>query len=125
MRSADRSWARARRKIAQEYDSTARLLASEDGAAVNVCIGLAVIAGIAASDAICAATMGERYSGSDHGAAADVLGRVDAALGRRLRTLAELKAASHYGGNLLTAQDRDRALRAAAELVREAAMRVP
>lgn len=117
--------ARGRRKIAQKYLEVAELAGTEGGAAVNVCIGVAVLAGIAAGDAICIAAIGQRYSGADHAAAADLLTRVDPNLGRGLRELLDLKPASHYGNSLLSETNRRRALRAASALVDEAASRAP
>jgi hypothetical protein len=124
-RPGDRGQARARRRIAEKYLEVAQLVATEDGAAINVCVGLSVLAGVAAGDAISIAAIGERYSGHDHAAAAELLGRVDAALGRRLRQLVDLKAGSHYGDALLAAEDRKSALRAASLLVRAAGERAP
>ena len=40
---------------------------------MNVCVGLAVLAGIAAGDAICLSATGERYAGTDHPADADLV----------------------------------------------------
>jgi len=117
------SHARSRRRIAEKYLEVADLIATEDGEAVNVCIGLCVLAGIAAGDAICVSATGERYSGQDHAAAADLLSTVDSAAGRRLRDLVALKPASHYGTHLLTSKDRLTALRAAAALVEAAQAR--
>lgn len=108
-----------------EVPWVADVVAVEDGAAINVAVGLAVLAGIAAGDAICISATGERYSGSDHSAAAELLSRVDAKLGKRLRQLIDLKPGSHYGDTLLSAQDRIVALRAAATLVAAAMERVP
>jgi hypothetical protein len=124
-RQADMSQARGRRRIAQKYIEVAEVVAAEDGAALNVCVGLAVLAGIAAGDAICVAATGERYSGQDHAAAADLLTRVDSSLGKRLRQLVGLKPASHYGETLLSVDDRKTALRSAQVLVRAAAERAP
>lgn len=50
-RRADPGQASARRKIAQKHLEVAELVAEEGGAAINVCVGLAVLAGIAAGDA--------------------------------------------------------------------------
>lgn len=93
-RQEARSVAVGRRRIAQKYLEVAELIATEDGTAINVAVGLAVLAGIAAADSICIAATGERYSGQDHAAAAELLGRVDRNLGRRLRDLVDLKPAS-------------------------------
>jgi hypothetical protein len=89
----------------------------------GVAVGLAVLAGIAASDAICIAATGERHSGQDHTGVADLLGRVDRNLGRRLRDLLDLKPASHYGESLLNVRDRTKAIRCARALVDNAADR--
>jgi len=116
---------RARRNVAESYLDVAELISSEDGTAINVCVGVAVLAGIAAGDAICAAALGERYSGDDHDAAADLLGRVDPKLGKSLHDLVALKGKSHYGSALLTAKDRKKAVRCATTLVDEARVRQP
>lgn len=116
---------RGRRRVAEKYLEVANLIDSEDGAAINVCVGVAVLAGIAAADAVCAAALGERYSGQDHEAAAEVLGRVDAKLGKHLRDLVTLKTTSHYGFGLLSAAQRKTALRSASTLVSEARLRQP
>jgi hypothetical protein len=116
---------RGRRQVAEKYLEVAMLIDSEDGTAINVCVGVAVLAGIAAADAICAASIGERYSGSDHFAAADVLGRVSAKLGKQLRELVTLKATSRYGHGLLSAAQRKTALLCASALVADARLRQP
>lgn len=116
---------RGRRLVAEKYLEVAELIGSEDGTAINVCVGVAVLAGIAASDAICAAALGERYSGDDHDAAVDLLGRVDPKLGKALHDLVALKTNSHYGAALLTATDRKKAVRCATTLVVEARLRRP
>ena len=122
-RQADPGQAKARRVIAAKYLEVAELISSEDGATLNVCVGLAVLAGIAAGDAICIAAIGERYAGRDHVAAAELLERVDAGSGKRLRQLVGLKPGSHYGEDLLSDADRKTALRCAAALVKEARAR--
>ncbi|ACZ31897.1 hypothetical protein Xcel_2885 [Xylanimonas cellulosilytica DSM 15894] len=122
-RPGGRGDARNRRLVAEKYLEVGELTQDESGAAVNVTVGIAVLAGIAAGDAICLAAIGERYSGPDHAAAADLLSRVDAAMGKRLRDLVELKPASHYGSAILTTVDGKRAMRNAAALVIEAQKR--
>ena len=122
-RPADRAWSRDRRDVGRKYLEVAELVGSEDGEAVNVCVGLAVLAGIAAADAICAAALGESYSGADHAAAASLLERVDRDLGRKLRSLVALKPGAHYGNALLAPAQRLVALRAARALVDEAQLR--
>lgn len=122
-RQATRAQAVGRRRVAEKYEEIAKLVATEDGAAINVSLGLAVLAGIAAGDAICIAATGQRYSGSSHADAADLLGRVDRQLGSKLHHLIGLKSGSHYGDGLLTADQRARALRAAEDLVTAARQR--
>ncbi len=121
-RAADLAYATGRRRVAEQYLEAAELLEAEDGL-INVCVGLCVLAGIAAGDAINAAATGTRYSGQDHLAAADMLKRVDADAGSRLRALVRLKPAAHYGSALLGAGERTTALRNAAHLVADAARR--
>lgn len=123
-RQSSRAEAINRCRIARKYLEVADLAASEDGEAINVAVGLAVLAGIAAGDAIASSAIGERYSGKDHAAAADLLSRVDSGLGAQLRDLVDLKPHSHYGDSLLSTRDRARALRAARILVEAAQLRM-
>lgn len=51
-RPADKGWGRGRARVAEKYLEVAGVVDDEDGAAINVCVGLAVLAGIAAGDAI-------------------------------------------------------------------------
>ena len=83
-----------------------------------------MLAGIAASDAHCAAALGERYTGKDHAAAVHVLKRVDSTLARMLKTLVDMQSGSHYADPLLTSDHRDRAIRTATELVQAARERI-
>ena len=57
-------------------------------------------------------------------AAVQVLKRVDAEMARKLRVLTGMKAGSHYGGTLLSTSDRDRAIKAAQDLVNSAKDRI-
>jgi hypothetical protein len=116
-RQGTRSEAVSRCRIAEKYLEVAELAATEDGIAINVAVGVAVLAGIAAGDALCIVSIGERYAGQDPTAAADLLARVDASLGGHLRDLVNFKPSSHYGDSLLNQRDRTRALRAATQLV--------
>ena len=124
-RVADRGVAKARLRVSSKYLEAAELIALDsDPYAVNVCVGIAVLSGVAAGDAICIAATGSRYSGPDHTGAAAVLEQVDSDLGARLRRLVALKPGSHYGDKLLGARDRTTALRDAAALVEDAARRL-
>lgn len=122
-RQAGRGEARNRRLVAEKYLEVAELASGEDGATINVTIGLAVLAGIAAGDAICMAATGEYYSGPDHAAAAELLARTDTELGKKLSELVALKPAAHYGHKILDGDDRSRALRRATALVSQARAR--
>jgi hypothetical protein len=66
----------------------------------GVAAGLAVLAGIAASDAICARRLGEIHRGDDHRAASHLL-ELATPDGRKLATtflrLIDLKDEAHYG----------------------------
>ena len=112
---------RRRLSVAEQYLALAAML-EEDSTegAINACIGICVLAGIAAADAICYARLGERYSGPDHDQAADVLDRVSKELGSTLRSLNKLKTKSQYGDEWLTDSTRKTALRAARALVKDA-----
>ncbi|MCR6491126.1 hypothetical protein [Cellulomonas sp. P24] len=122
-REAGRGEARSRRLVAEKYLEVADLASGEDGATINVTVGIAVLAGIAAGDAICMTATGEYYSGPDHAAAAELLARIDAELGKRLSELVALKPAAHYGYKILDGNDRTRALRHATALVTQARAR--
>jgi hypothetical protein len=109
------------------YLTAAELILDESAdEAATVATGNAVLAGIAAADAICAYASGERYRGPDHRAAADHLERVtgDRALGRTLRDLIDLKDAGHYGISNVSRANATRALRRAGRLMAEATARV-
>ncbi len=85
--------ARNRRIIATRYLEIAELAAAEEGpGANNVVVGIAVLAGIAASDAICFAAIGARYAGEDHAEAARVLARTDTRLGQGVEQVGPAQA---------------------------------
>jgi hypothetical protein len=68
------SEARARAKIVRKYLEMAELAQTEDLAeAKNVAAGNAVLAGIAASDAICCTRLRRRHRGQDHAGAVTLL----------------------------------------------------
>jgi hypothetical protein len=90
---------------------------------LNVAAGLAVFAGIAASDAICGARLGRLHRGDDHHGAEDLLrqatqdgGRLAAQLGRLL----SLKDAAHYGVQVVSTRNATDATKWAAHLVERA-----
>jgi hypothetical protein len=87
---------------------------------LNVAAGLAVLAGIAASDAICCARLGRRHRGENHRDAADLL-RAATPDGSELSTtllrLLDLKDAAHYGVMIVAARKGRDAVRWARRLV--------
>jgi hypothetical protein len=67
---------------------------------LNVAAGLAVLAGIAASDAICCVRLGLMHRGPDHRGAIEILGCAvpdGKALASCLARLLDVKDAAHYG----------------------------
>lgn len=89
----------------------------------NVAGALAVLAGIAASDALCAIRLGKRHRGDDHRGATQLLesatpdGRD---LANRLRRLLDLKDEAHYGVVVVSSQKARSAVRNARHLLRRA-----
>lgn len=121
------SQAKVRLEHAQLYLDVARLvIADEMGSEATVATGNAVLAGIAAADAICCVSVGKRYRGADHREAADYLERVtgDRKLGQALRDLADYKDAAHYGLSNVKTQRAKAAIRRVEVLVRAARDRV-
>jgi hypothetical protein len=75
---------------------------------------LAVLAGIAASDAACCAALGRRSRGQDHLQAVDLVEQVapgGARAAKALRRLLSLKDEAHYGLFDVSGQDLQAALR--------------
>jgi len=98
--SCSNAEARTRLGHAERYLEVAELVLSDEaGSEATVATGNAVLAGIAAADAICCSTVGRRYRGADHRAAADYLETVtgNRELGQALRDLADYKDQAHYG----------------------------
>lgn len=116
--------ARKRAKVARTYLEMAELAAGGPGdEARNVAAGNAVLAGIAAADAICCSRLGQRPRGQDHREAVNVLNTVNPN-GRRyagdLSTLLAVKDAAHYGDQYITVAKLKATLRAAQRLVEAA-----
>lgn len=122
-----RGEARTRLRQARLYLEVAQVVTTDEpGEEATVATGNAVLAGIAAADAICCEAAGQRYRGGDHRRAVDHLEQVtgDADLAATLRDLIDLKDASHYGVRDVQVPRARSAVRKAAQLVDEAAKRV-
>lgn len=100
-RVAGTAEARQRLKYANAYLEIAELVLDDDRAEMpGVAAGLSVLAGIAASDAICALRLGTIHRGESHREAADLL-RGSTPDGKRLAStllkLLDIKDEAHYG----------------------------
>lgn len=119
-----RAQADNRARVARMYLEVAELAAEEVGDhARNVAAGNAVLAGIAAADAVCCLRLGARHRGQDHRAAVDLLRTIrpdGAKLASDLATVLAVKDLSHYGETFVSAIKLTSTLRAAARLVEAA-----
>ncbi len=105
--------------MARRYLDVAELAAAEDDAASwrNVAVGNAVLAGIAAADALCCIRLGRRSRDADHSAAVELLAQVDGQRSRDLQRLLQVKDIAHYGAGLISDTKVRSCLRAAQHLV--------
>ncbi|MHB2023616.1 MAG: hypothetical protein ACYCO3_09850 [Mycobacteriales bacterium] len=121
-RTATTSDARVRLRSAEAYLEVADLVLQERSRVEmpGVAAGLAVLAGIAAADAICAQRLGQVHRGEDHRAAGDLLKQATGD-GRKLaatfRRLIDIKDEAHYGLTIVSPQRARGAVRAARLLV--------
>jgi hypothetical protein len=116
---------RVRLRTAQAYLEVAELVLGENDRDehLNVAAGLAVLAGIAASDSICCTRLGRRHRGDDHRGAAGLLRQATpdgAELAATLLRLLDLKDAAHYGVIVVAARKARDAVRWAGRLVERA-----
>jgi len=114
-----------RLRIARAYLESAGQVLEERGRDeyLNVVSGVAVLAGIAASDAICGIRLGCLHRGDDHRGAADLLRTATpdgAKLATMLGRLLSLKDAAHYGVPVVSARKASDARKWAAQLVERA-----
>lgn len=115
--------ARTRLSHARKFLDVAELVAceGEDIDYASPAAALAVLAGIAASDAACCKALGRRSRGQDHREAATLVDQV-APGGKQaansLRRLLQLKDEAHYGLFDIGGQDLKAALRQAQSLVK-------
>ena len=111
--SCDRADARHRLSQAEAFLLAAELVLDDDtdDATPGVAASLAVLAGIAASDAACCARLGVRARGQAHAEAVDLLGTVSphgVEMARDLQRLLNRKDDSHYGVAFVSAADASR-----------------
>jgi hypothetical protein len=115
------SQARTRLSQARKFLDVAELVASEDyEESFSVAAALAVLAGIAASDAACCKALGRRPRGENHRDAAALLDQVipdGKKAGRWLNGLIDLKDTAHCGLIYVTRPQLKSAIRKAAQLV--------
>jgi hypothetical protein len=93
--------ARARLAHARKFLEVAQVVANEELVeSLSVAAALAVLAGIAASDAACCRALGRRARGDDHREAAMLLSQIrpgGEGAARALLALIDLKDTAHYG----------------------------
>lgn len=108
-RAATSEEARVRLRTAEAYLEVADLVLGERDRIEmpGVAAGLAVLAGIAASDAICARRLGQIHRGEDHRAAGELLRQATpdgARLAATFRRLIDIKDEAHYGLTIVSVQ---------------------
>lgn len=115
--------ARKRQAQAQHFLDVAELSADEKDPDVEyggVAASVAVLAGIAASDAACCKALGERSRSQDHHDAEALLEQITPGgkqAAKQLRQLLNLKDTAHYGFLSVPGAELKRALRQAKKLV--------
>lgn len=118
--------ARARLKEAHLYLSAAELLDSGGAAENKVAGSNAILAGIAAADAICGLVLGERSAGEDHGQAINLLKRATHPSTKAANSLTRLltqKTPVQYGADAISANDAANLIKWARDIVHEAEAR--
>jgi hypothetical protein len=104
---------------ANEFLDAALLVEDE---MADAAVNLYVLAGIAAADVICCATLGKHAIGENHAEAIQLLKQADRAVEQHLRNLLNLKSKVAYSETSATVTERKRVRRSAEALV-EAARR--
>ncbi|RQP12010.1 MAG: hypothetical protein EAS51_03970 [Microbacteriaceae bacterium] len=115
---------RERRTRALEFWQSAENLHELDGDG-NSIVSLYVLAGIAASDAICGARLGEYAQGESHADALAMLKRAEPTLVASLQRLLSRKTEWAYGGAGVSASRVETARAAATKLVEAAKLIAP
>jgi hypothetical protein len=121
--------AQSRLRTARAYLEVAALVLDERDRDeyLNVSAGLAVLAGIAASDSICCARLRSRHRGDDHRGAAELLRRATpdgSELAVTLLRLLDLKDEAHYGVMVVAPRKARDAHKWATRLVERAAQEI-
>ncbi len=120
LRPCSRADGRVRLAQATLYLEVAEMaMTDEQSEHTTVATGNAVLAAIAASDALCCALSGQHHRGEDHRAAADYLEEVtgDRQLAAALRDALDLKDSGHYGLANMSKTNAAKAIRRARKLV--------
>lgn len=122
-----RAVARARLEAAEAFAEVAELLGTDlEPRMRSVSVTLAVHAGIASADAICATQLGRYAHGAkDYRQAVDLLGSVDKRLATALGRLVRHKTAAAYLPRTLSVDDVQTAARAMSALLDAAREMVP
>lgn len=119
----DKAGARARLKEARLYLSAAELLDSGGAAENKVAGSNAILAGIAAADAICGLVLGERSAGDDHSQAIALLKRATHPSTKAANSLSRLlthKTPVQYGADSISASEAAQLIKWARDIVDEA-----
>ena len=119
----NKAGARARLKEARLYLSAAELLDSGSAAENKVAGSNAILAGIAAADAICGLVLGERSAGDDHTQAINLLKRATHPSTKAANSLSRLltqKTPVQYGADSLSASETAQLIKWARDIVDEA-----
>ena len=114
--------ARTRLAHARKFLEVAELTATERDISESgsVAAALAVLAGIAASDAACCGALGRRSRGQDHHDAEQLVAQIQpggAKAAEELRRILDLKDSAHYGLIDVSGENLKRVLRLAKSLV--------
>ena len=125
-RAATAEDARTRLRTATAYLDVAELVLDDRDRVEmpGVAAGLAVLAGIAGSDALCARRLGEIHRGEDHRSAAALLQQATPdgkKLAATFQRLVDIKDEAHYGLILVAPRRARDAVRWAAQIVTRAA----
>ncbi len=114
--------AQTRVEVAQGYLDVAEVAGAGEPTPVdrNVAAGNAVLAAIAAADALCCLRLGTRSREANHAAAVTLLQQVDRDLSRDLATVLAIKDSAHYGQVFLGGTRLSSVLRATHRLVEAA-----